>query len=166
MSGLESHAVPDEVEPGDWQLRVTGAVASPLRLGPAELADLPATTVAADFECREGWVAEDLSWRGIRVDRLLERADPTIEDGYVLVRAMDGDYACAFPRDRVAEAVLAVELDGEALPVEHGGPARLVPTHEGSDCWESVKWVSKLDVRAAEPTDADTAKEVAVGRLE
>jgi DMSO/TMAO reductase YedYZ molybdopterin-dependent catalytic subunit len=166
MSGLESHAVPDEVEPNNWRLRVTGAVASPLRLGPGELADHPASTVATDFECREGWVAEDLSWRGIRVERLLERADPTIEDGYVLVSAMDGDYACAFPIDRVAGAVLAIELDGEALPVEHGGPARLVPTHDGTDCWESVKWVSELDVRAAEPTDADTARERAVGRLE
>jgi len=166
MSGLEPHAVPDAVEPNDWRLRVTGAVSSPLRLEPAELADLPAATVAEDFECREGWVAEDLSWRGIRVDRLLERADPTVEDGYVLVRAMDGDYACAFPIERVAEAVLAFELDGDDLPVEHGGPARLVPTDDGSDCWESVKWVSTLDVRASEPADEDTAKELALDRLE
>jgi len=165
MSGLEPHAVPDDVDPDDWQLRVTGAVSSPLRLGPSELADHPAVTVAEDFECREGWVAADLSWRGIRVERLLDRAAPTVDDGHVLVRAMDGDYACAFPVGRVADAVVAVGLDGDPLPVEHGGPARLVPTDEGSDCWESVKWVSELRVTDAEPVDRDTAKEIAVGRL-
>ena len=141
-------------------------MSSPLRLDRSALTDLPAATVAEDFECREGWVAEDLSWRGIRVEHLLDRAAPTVEDGHVLVRAMDGEYACAFPMDRVADAVLAFELDGDALPVEHGGPARLVPTDDGSDCWESVKWVSALDVRATEPTDDDTAKGIAVGRLE
>jgi DMSO/TMAO reductase YedYZ molybdopterin-dependent catalytic subunit len=166
MSGLHSHAIPDEVEPNDWRLRVTGAVSSPLRLGPAELAELPAAAVAEDFACREGWVAEDLSWRGIRVKHLLDRAAPTVDDGYVLVRAMDGDYACAFPIDRVADAVIAFELDGDDLPVEHGGPARLVPTDDGSDCWESIKWVAELEVTDSEPANDDTAKELALGRLE
>jgi hypothetical protein len=139
---------------------------TPLRLDSAELADLPAATVAEDFECREGWVAEDLSWRGIRVGDLLDRADPTVDDGYVLVHAMDGDYACSFPIDRVADAVLAFELDGDDLPVDHGGPARLVPTDDGSDCWESVKWVAALEVTAADPVGDDTAKELALDRLE
>ncbi len=78
---------------------------------------------------------------------------------------MDGDYACAFPLDRVNDAMLAFELDGEALPREHGGPARLVPTAAGSDCWESVKWVAELEVRRSEPVAGDTAEEIALGRL-
>jgi DMSO/TMAO reductase YedYZ molybdopterin-dependent catalytic subunit len=166
MSDLATHAVPDDVEPTDRRLRITGAVSNPLRLEPAELADRPAATVAEDFECREGWVAEGLSWRGIRVEHLLDRAEPTVDEGHVLVRAMDGDYACAFPIDRVADAVLAFELDGDALPVEHGGPARLVPTDDGSDCWESVKWVAELEVSATDPTADDTAEQLALGRLE
>jgi len=166
MAELRTHEVPEDVDPGEWTLRVTGAVRSSGRFDHEELSALPMETVREDFECEEGWVAEDLSWSGVRVGTVLERADPTVDDGYVLVHAMDGDYACAVPRERAASAVLALELDGDALPVEHGGPARFVPTGAGSDCWESVKWVDELEVTDSEPVAGDTAKEIALGRIE
>lgn len=166
MSGLQTHEVPEEVEQSEWALRVSGAVSRPLRFEREELTELSVETFTADFECVEGWVAESLSWRGVRVGTVLDRADPAVEDGYVLAHAMDGDYACSFPRSRVTDALLAVELDGEPLPVTHGGPARLVPTDTGSDCWESVKWVSELEIKESEPVTADTAKEIATDRLE
>jgi len=78
---------------------------------------------------------------------------------------MDGDYACPLPRERAADALLAVGLDGNVLPVEHGGPARLVPTDAASDCWESVKWVTALEVTHSAPVDEDTAEQIALGRL-
>lgn len=163
MTGLETHDVPDAVEPTDWELDVTGAVSRPLRLDLDELMTFPVEVFTGDFECVDGWVAADLSWRGVRVADVLDRASPTVEDGYVLVRAMDTDYACSFPKARVADALLAVGLDGDELPVEHGGPVRLVPTGSGSDCWESVKWVSELEVSASEPAADDTARERALG---
>jgi DMSO/TMAO reductase YedYZ molybdopterin-dependent catalytic subunit len=79
---------------------------------------------------------------------------------------MDGEYACSYQRDRVDDALLAVELDGRPLPVEHGGPARLVPTTADSDCWESVKWVTTLEVCTSEPVADDTAENIATSRLE
>jgi DMSO/TMAO reductase YedYZ molybdopterin-dependent catalytic subunit len=165
MSDLRTHDVPDEVEPSDWTLRVTGAVAEPLRVEREDLASFPVETVTEDFECVEGWVAEGLSWQGVRVSSVLDRADPTIDEGYVLVHAMDGDYACSVPRSRAAESLLAFRLDGEPLPVTHGGPARFVPTDGGADCWESVKWVTALEIRASEPVAGDTAKEIALDRI-
>ncbi|EMA27821.1 molybdopterin-dependent oxidoreductase [Haloarcula japonica] len=165
MTALQTHDVPDEIDPSEWSLRVTGAVSHPLHIEQTELSQYPAETVSEDFECVQGWVAEGLSWRGIRVDSILKQAEPTVEDGYVLVHAMDGDYACSFLRDRAADALLAVGLDGEELPVEHGGPARLVPTDAESDCWESVKWVTALELTHSAPADEDTAEEIALGRL-
>lgn len=165
MSDLRTHDVPDEVDPSDWTLRVTGAVAEPLRVEREDLAAFPVETVTDDFECVEGWVAEDLSWQGVRVSSVLDRADPTIDDGYVLVHAMDGDYACSVPRARAADALLAFRLDGEPLPVTHGGPARFVPTDSGADCWESVKWVDGLEVSDSEPVAGDTAEEIALNRV-
>ena len=91
---------------------------------------------------------------------LLDRAGVRSAAEFALVRAMDGEYACSFPVERLSSAVLAVELDGEPLPVEHGGPARLVPTGEG-DCWESVKWVARLELHATKPEG--TARELTVG---
>lgn len=166
MTELRVHDVPDEVDPSDWTLRVTGAVSEPLHVGRAELLAFPVESVTDDFECIEGWIAEDVPWRGIRVGSVLQRAAPEPGADYVLVHAMDGDYACSFPMERVVDALLAVELDDRPLPVEHGGPARLVPTTAESDCWESVKWVSTLEVRDAEPVVGDTAEELATSRLE
>lgn len=166
MSQLRTHDVPDEIDPSDWTLRVTGAIANPLRIERRELLEFPIETVIDDFECIEGWIAEDLLWRGVRVRSILNRAEPQTDADYILVHAMDGEYACSFPIDRVADAFLAVELDGQPLPLEHGGPARLVPTTTDSDCWQSVKWVKTLEVRDSEPVAGDTAKKIATSRLE
>jgi DMSO/TMAO reductase YedYZ molybdopterin-dependent catalytic subunit len=166
VRGLESHDVPAAVDPANWELRVTGAVADPLRIDRSGLSTFPAETFTQDFECVEGWTAAGLTWRGFRVGHLLERAKPTVQSGHALVRAMDGEYACAFPIERLASAVLATELDGEPLGVDHGGPARLIPTESESDCWESVKWVAEIEILESEPTDADTAEALALSRIE
>ncbi|WP_455449612.1 molybdopterin-dependent oxidoreductase [Natrinema thermotolerans] len=166
MADLRQFDVPESVDPDKWRLLVTGAVRHPTDFGLADLTDLPLETDTDDFACAEGWVAEGLSWRGVRVARLLERVEPADASAYALVDGMDEGYACAFPLERLSEAVLAVALDGDALPVEHGGPARLVPTGEAADCWESIKWVREIEVRETEPTADDTAKDVALSRLE
>lgn len=166
MTDLRRHEVPDGVETAGWTLGVTGTVEGPLELTRSDLDSFPAETFRGDFVCEEGWVAEDLAWRGVRVGRLLERACPTDASEYGLVRSMDGDYACSFPLERLAESVLAVELDDEPLDVEHGGPARLVPTDGERDCWESVKWVSEIELLERAPTEADTARELALSRIE
>jgi DMSO/TMAO reductase YedYZ molybdopterin-dependent catalytic subunit len=163
MSGLPEHAVPDEVETDDWALAVRGSVDRPRTFDAADLADLPTGTFSEDFDCEAGWVAEGLSWRGVRVGDLLARAEPSPGSRFALVHAMDGDYACAFPLDRLESAVLALELDGEPLPTVHGGPARLVPTGDG-DCWESVKWVAAIELTVERPDD--TAREIALGRID
>lgn len=165
MSDLERHSVPPAIEAADWDLRVTGAVERPLRLDESDLDSLPREARTDDFECAEGWVAEGLSWRGVPVAALLDRATPTAGSEYALVRSMDGDYACSFGLNALSNAVLAVELDGDPLPVEHGGPARLVPGSDDADCWESVKWVSEIELATAEPTAADTAEEIARSRF-
>jgi len=166
MTELKTHTVPEEVDPNDWTLSVTGAVSDPFQVDRDELLEFPLESVVDDFECIEGWIANDLAWRGIRVGSILDRAKPILEADYVLVHAVDGDYACLFPRDRVDNALLALTLDGQPLPVEHGGPARLVPTSDESDCWESVKWVKVLEVREEKPETGDTAKQIATSRLE
>ena len=116
MTTLETHDVPEGVDPDAWRLDVTGAVTREVSFGAADLDALPTETFTADFTCVEGWVAEDCSWRGVRVGDVLDSAEPTAESGHALVHAMDGGYACAFPLSRLPEAVLATGLDGDPLP--------------------------------------------------
>jgi DMSO/TMAO reductase YedYZ molybdopterin-dependent catalytic subunit len=166
VTDLERHPVPADVDadPEAWTLDVTGSVDRPLALTRDDLSDHSLASFHEDFECEAGWTAEGLSWRGLRVETLLDRAEPTENAAYGLVRAMDGDYACSFPVARLHEAILALKLDGEPLPVAHGGPARLVPTGDG-DCWESVKWVAEIELLEGEPTAADTAQSLALSRI-
>ncbi|QHS16580.1 molybdopterin-dependent oxidoreductase [haloarchaeon 3A1-DGR] len=194
---LVSHPVPDAVSEAlggagqsaadptaEWTLRITTPAtdadsgrdsdpsdrttdAESVTVTYGDLAALPHETFSGDFSCLEGWTATDLTWRGVRIGRLLAATvGGTHEAGHALVRAMDGEYACAFPLDRLSESVLALELEGEPLPVEHGGPARLVPPGEDADCWRSVKWVAAIEVTAEPPTEADTAREIALSRVD
>jgi DMSO/TMAO reductase YedYZ molybdopterin-dependent catalytic subunit len=165
MDKLKSHPVPDSIDLQGWQLSITGAVSQPLHLTRDDLKTLPEGEFTDDFTCVEGWRAQNLLWRGIRVEAVLSQASPTADATHVLVHAMDGDYASSFPIERVRNALLAVELDGEPLSVDHGGPARLVPTDDGADCWESIKWVSEIEVMESDPAGRDTAKRIALNRV-
>jgi len=165
MTDLQVHDVPAEVDTDEWRLDVTGAVARDLALSRSDLASFDTETFTEDFECVDGWVAADLTWRGVRVGDVLAEADPAADSSHALVAAMDGEYASSFPLKRLGDAVLAVELDGDPLPVGHGGPARLVPTGD-ADCWESVKWVSEVRVTETAPANRDTAERIARSRLE
>lgn len=166
MSDLKPHDVPADVDPAEWTLRIGGTVDQSVRFDPDDLASFPLETAAEDFTCVEGWIAEGLSWRGVRVETLLGRAGPTAASEYGLVRAVDGEYACSFPLEQLSNSVLALELDGKPLPVDHGGPARLVPLADERECWESIKWVSEILVGETPFSEADTAKELALSRTE
>lgn len=78
---------------------------------------------------------------------------------------MDDEYASSFPIERARDALLAFELDGKPLAIDHGGPARLIPTDDDADCWEIVKLVSKIEVIEEEPADRDTAEQMALKRI-
>ncbi|SDR25643.1 molybdopterin-dependent oxidoreductase [Natronobacterium texcoconense] len=166
MNDLKPHGVPEDVDPAEWTLRISGTVDRSVRFTLDDLASYSSETAADDFACAERWVAEGLSWYGVHVGTLLEHSEPTAESEYGLVRAMDGEYACSFPLARLSDSILALELDGEPLPVEHGGPARLVPLDDDRDCWESIKWVSEIVIDESPFTDADTAKQLALSRIE
>jgi len=165
MDELESHPVPDTVDREGWKLHVTGAVAQSVQFTQEELMALPAGAFTDDFTCVEGWRAQDLTWRGVRLGAVLSEASPMTDASYLLVHAMDGEYASSFPLGRARDALLAFELEGERLSVDHGGPVRLIPTDDDTDCWESIKWVSEIEVTVDDQTDRDTAKRIALNRV-
>jgi DMSO/TMAO reductase YedYZ molybdopterin-dependent catalytic subunit len=61
-----------------------------------------------------------------------------------MVRVGAGSYRMPLSMDEVREALLADELDGAPLTLEHGAPWRLIVP--GAACYTSVKWVDRLDV--------------------
>jgi DMSO/TMAO reductase YedYZ molybdopterin-dependent catalytic subunit len=106
---------------------------------------MPSETITADIHCVTKWSKLDTSWEGVSVDTLLELAGQDAEAPYVLAFC-DGGYTTNLPLEDVIgrKAWLAFGYDGEPLPPEHGGPARLLVPH--LYFWKSAKWVRGLEL--------------------
>ena len=109
-----------------------------------EFRALPAETVTADIHCVTRWTKLDTVWRGVSVDTLLEHAE---HDAPYVLAFCDGGYTSNLPVKDVAggQAWVVFDYDGQPLPAEHGGPARLLVPH--LYFWKSAKWVRGLELR-------------------
>ncbi len=148
-------------DPTAWRLTIDGAVRNPVQLDLQSIQALPNEVLNAPFRCEDGWEVEHLRWRGIALARLLTDACPASGARFVAVHA--GNFVAVLPLDdiRAQSALLAWELNRAPLPVEHGGPVRLVMA--GAVCYESVKWVQRLELRIT-PGKA-TARHTALTRI-
>ncbi len=131
---------PAPVDPGDWRLRVDGAVDEPLALSADGLGARAARRAVLD--CTSGWYA-DREWSGVRVGELLDRAGVAPDGRWVRFRSVTG-YRFALPVEEAREALLATRVGGEALSHGHGAPARLVAPGRRGFTW--VKWVEAVEV--------------------
>ena len=121
---------------------------------------MPPTIVEEPFTCEEGWSVPGLRWGGLRLTDVLALAEPLPAARYV--RAGAGPYVVPVPLAEVGVALLADEVNGESLSVEHGAPWRLVLP--SGACYTSVKWLDRLEL-TAEPGE-HTAQRLARVRLE
>ncbi|MBD5788310.1 molybdopterin-dependent oxidoreductase [Cellulosimicrobium terreum] len=165
VPGLASYVTPNDgfyridtalrvpqVDPDSWSLRVTGLVDTPFELTFAELLDLPLVEHHLTLTCVSNGVGGDLVgnalWLGFPVRELLARAG--VQDGADMVLSTSADgWTASTPLDVLQdpdrECLLAVGMNGEPLPAEHGFPARLVvPGLYGYV--SATKWVTELKV--------------------
>jgi DMSO/TMAO reductase YedYZ molybdopterin-dependent catalytic subunit len=124
-------AVP-QVDPSTWSMRVHGMVEREIVLDYDQLLSRPMREVDATISCVSNEVGGDLvgtaRWLGVPLRDLLEEAGPTAGAEQVMGRSVDG-WTGGFPLELALdgrEALVAVAMNGEALPVRHGFPARLV----------------------------------------
>lgn len=133
-------------DPG-WRLRVTGAVERELELSLADLRAMRQVEARLPISCVEGWSAE-ATWRGVPVRDVLEAAGVE-HDRIVRVESLQpqGVYRASELNPSHAhdpETLLALEVNGERLHIDHGFPVRLIgPNRPGV---MQTKWVSELVV--------------------
>jgi DMSO/TMAO reductase YedYZ molybdopterin-dependent catalytic subunit len=129
----------------EWDFTVQGRVDQARRWTWEEFQQLPREPVTADIHCVTSWSKFDTRWEGVAVHTLL--ADVATDAQYV-VAFCDGGYTTNLPLDDVADGMAWVvdTYDGEPLPAEHGGPARLLVPH--LYLWKSAKWVRGLALTA------------------
>ena len=87
-------------------------------------------------------------WSGVRVDALLAEAGVQGGADAVLQTSWDG-WTCGTPLEKLTDpgtnAILAIAMNGEPLPIDHGFPVRmLVPGLYGYV--SATKWVVDLEV--------------------
>ena len=136
----------DETSEEAWRLVVEGR--RTVRLSRAQLHELPLYSAALPIACVEGWSTGDQWWRGVRLRDLAELAgyDRGREpDLFVESLQRAGSFRRAALRDnqvRDPRSLLALYVNGEPLPPDHGYPARIiVPAAPGV---LNTKWVSRL----------------------
>jgi DMSO/TMAO reductase YedYZ molybdopterin-dependent catalytic subunit len=139
--------VTDVARDSSYRLVVEGAVDRRLELSLGDLRSLPQRESELPIACVEGWSAS-ARWRGVRVRDLLARAGAAA-DAEATVESLQpsGRYRTAYlNRGQAADrdTLLALELDGEPLHIDHGFPVRLIgPNRPGV---LQTKWVSRLMV--------------------
>ena len=139
------------IDPGTWALKVTGMVDREIELSFADLLAKPHLERHVTIACVSNEVGGDLignaRWLGWPVRELLALAGPQPGADMVLSRSTDG-WTAGTPLEVLTDnrdALLAVGMNGEPLPLEHGFPVRLVvPGLYGYV--SATKWVTELKV--------------------
>jgi len=141
---LNYGAIP-RVENEKWTFRCFGMVKNEVSWSWPEFLNLPRVEITSDVHCVTRWSRYDNRWTGVLASELLRAAVPLPEAVSVMVHAAEG-YTTNVPLSDLLDerALLAVTHDGGDLPVEHGGPCRLVVPH--LYFWKSAKWVRAFEL--------------------
>jgi DMSO/TMAO reductase YedYZ molybdopterin-dependent catalytic subunit len=140
------------IDTSTWSLTVTGMVDTPVTLSfddilAMDLREFVITLTCVSNEVGGGLVG-NARWLGIPVREILAQASPQSGADMVLSRSVDG-YTASTPltslTDDGVDAILAVGMNGEPLPLEHGFPVRMVvPGLYGYV--SATKWLTELKV--------------------
>lgn len=130
----------------DWRLRIHGMVDRETTLTWDDLAEFEVVERLVTLTCVSNPVGGDLAgnarWTGYRTADILDRAGVRTDADMLLSTSVDGftvGTPLAVLRDG-RDALLAVAMNGEPLPLEHGYPARqVVPGLYGYV--SATKWV-------------------------
>jgi sulfite oxidase len=165
---VRSHVLVPKVDLSQWRLNVVGHVSKQVSVSMDELRRMPSFDLIGVLECAGNgryfydppvaglqWTNGAVGngrWRGVRLRDLLERAG--VKDGALEV-LFDGadvplgtmqDFQRSIPLKKAMDAntLLAYEMNGVALPPQHGFPLRAVVPGWAGDSW--AKWITSVRV--------------------
>ncbi len=139
---LNAEATPT-LSTASWTFTVDGLVEQTSRWTWDEIRALPDSTYAGDIHCVTTWSKLGVTFRGVSLDTLLAVARPLPSATHIVATTFTG-YTTNLPLADVTggKAWVTWEYEGSPLPIEHGGPARLLVPH--LYFWKSAKWVSGI----------------------
>ena len=148
-----------QVDPANWRLRIGGMVDNPYEITFDEIQAMDLSDHVITLSCVSNRVGGNLVgnavWTGVPLSVLLDRARVQPGADQVVGRSVD-DWTAGFPTPLVFDgrnAVLAIGMNGDFLPTDHGFPARLVVA--GLYGYVSaVKWISEIELTTWDGFDA------------
>ena len=170
---------PDRLDPSrPWHIQIGGLVERELEVPLADLEQLVAPMGTHLMECagnsrffRFGLMSA-AEWSGVRLTRLLARAQPQPKATSVLVAGFD-DHSRAssnstagcswiFSLEQLdsAGAFLATHMNGQPLTPDHGHPVRLVMPGWYGCC--NVKWVDRIELTHGDRAATSQMREFAL----
>ncbi len=169
---VRNHFQIPDLSPDSYRLAVGGLVERPVELSLRDLQNMPSRSVAVTLECAgngrhsfepavpgEQWnlgAVSTAEWTGVPLVEVLDRAGARSGAHDVLFRGADGGVvdgrpeAVRFERSltidqaRDGDVLLAYAMNGEALPIEHGSPLRVIVP--GWYAVASVKWLTEIEL--------------------
>jgi DMSO/TMAO reductase YedYZ molybdopterin-dependent catalytic subunit len=141
----------------DWRLRVGGLVENPVTLDLSALRALAESeTQCVMHNCVQGWTSIG-EWTGVHLHRLVDLVRPLPQARYICFLTMQ-DNSTDEPASHGGgqfyevldlefadkpQTLLAYEMNGAPLPIQHGAPLRLrVETQVG---FKMAKWINQIE---------------------
>ena len=167
--------LPAEFDPDTWKLGLLGLKdmsaatttedddTSAVRLTLDAIKAFPKVDMTVQLKCIEGW-ADVVNWGGTRFRDFLLRYPPPTKSGqpvdlehrlddlpqYVALETPDGGYYVGIDMASAVhpQTLLCYEMNGEALPFEHGAPLRLaIPVKYGIKNLQRIGTIRYTDER-------------------
>lgn len=137
----------------DWRLRIDGLVEHPLSLSLSELRAMPHSSQSTLHVCIQGW-SYFATWTGVPISFLLMQVRPKPSARYLVFHSLDekwerpghGHYYEVIDVETACrpQVILADEMNGEPLAVEHGAPLRLRVEHQLG--YKMAKWIHRIEL--------------------
>jgi DMSO/TMAO reductase YedYZ molybdopterin-dependent catalytic subunit len=159
---------PKRPNPSEWRLKLDGVVNQPLSLSLDDLKKLPRVELVGVLECAGNgrsfyqprvagtqWAFGSVGngrWAGVRFRDVLAKAGLKDSAQHILLDGADEpigkmpDFQRTIPVQKALDpdTLLAFEMNGQPLPLEHGYPLRLIVPGWAGDSW--VKWLQHIEV--------------------
>jgi DMSO/TMAO reductase YedYZ molybdopterin-dependent catalytic subunit len=165
---VRCHTYTPQVNLSDWSLKIDGKVDRPMTLTMADLKQFPRVELVGVLECAGNgrsfyqprvagtqWAYGSVGngrWAGVRLRDVLQKADIQSSAQHVLCDGADvplgtmPDFqrTIASAKALDPDTLLAYEMNGQPLPVQHGFPLRVVTPGWAGASW--VKWLQHIEV--------------------
>jgi DMSO/TMAO reductase YedYZ molybdopterin-dependent catalytic subunit len=157
---IDTALISPRVDAATWQLRVHGMVDREVTLTYDDLQSMPLfeqyVTIACVSNEVGGRLVGNALWTGVDLNDVLDMAGVQPDASQIVGRSVD-DFTAGFPtawaRDPERRPMIAIGMNGQPLPIDHGYPARLIiPGLYGYV--SATKWLREIELTTLEAFDA------------